>query len=61
MQTNLKTLSRQYANGTLSKEEYRRARMDLLEAVQDNGMTQPQDTESPEDQGAEGHDGNDGP
>ncbi|MFY0665470.1 MAG: SHOCT domain-containing protein [Natronospirillum sp.] len=44
MQTNLKTLSRQYANGTLSKEEYRRARMDLLETVQENDQTQPQVT-----------------
>ncbi|TGG92062.1 SHOCT domain-containing protein [Natronospirillum operosum] len=44
MQTNLKTLSRQYANGTLSKEEYRRARMDLLESVQEKDQTQPQAT-----------------
>lgn len=44
MQTSLKTLSRQYASGTLSKEEYRRARMDLLEAAQENDETQPHTT-----------------
>ena len=44
MQTNLKTLSRQYANGMISKEEYRRARLDLLETVQEDGLTQPQST-----------------
>lgn len=53
MQTNLKTLSRQYANGMISKEEYRRARLDLLETVQEDGLTQPQSTvplSTPEDE-----------
>ncbi|WP_108123922.1 hypothetical protein [Saccharospirillum mangrovi] len=44
MPTNLKTLSRQYANGTLSKEEYRQARMDLLERVHEDDTTRPQTT-----------------
>ena len=44
MPANLKTLSRQYANGTLSKEEYRRARMDLLEAAEEDDTTRPQTT-----------------
>lgn len=44
MPANLKTLSRQYANGSLSKEEYRRARMDLLESVREDDTTRPQIT-----------------
>lgn len=63
MQTNLKTLSRQYANGTLSKEEYRRARMDLLESVQEKDQTQPQTTmplpTADDDQGARNSEHND--
>lgn len=46
MPANLKTLSRQYANGTLSKEEYRRARMDLLDAVQEDDTTRPKNARS---------------
>lgn len=33
MHTNLKTLSRQYANGLLTRQDYRRAREELLDAV----------------------------
>lgn len=44
MQTNLKTLSRQYANGILTKPEYRKARAELIEATLDNDMTEPQET-----------------
>lgn len=44
MQTNLKTLSRQYANGILTKTEYRRARAELIESAQDNDLTEPQAT-----------------
>ncbi|PTY38089.1 hypothetical protein BGP77_16705 [Saccharospirillum sp. MSK14-1] len=46
MPANLKTLSRQYANGALSKEEYRRARMDLLGGVDDDDTTRPRNTQS---------------
>lgn len=46
MPANLKTLSRQYANGTLSKEEYRRARMDLLEGARDDDTTRPRNNPS---------------
>jgi len=46
MPANLKTLSRQYANGTLSKEEYRRARMDLLDGARDDDTTRPRNTSS---------------
>lgn len=44
MQTNLKTLSRQYANGVLTKTEYRRARAELIESAQDSDLTEPQAT-----------------
>lgn len=44
MQTNLKTLSRQYANGILTKPEYRKARAELIEASMDNDLTEPQAT-----------------
>lgn len=44
MQTNLKTLSRQYANGVLTKTEYRRARAELIESAQDCDLTEPQAT-----------------
>ncbi|MBE0506143.1 MAG: hypothetical protein IBX50_05405 [Marinospirillum sp.] len=44
MQTNLKTLSRQYANGILTKPEYRKARAELIETSLDNDLTEPQAT-----------------
>ncbi|SFC26326.1 hypothetical protein SAMN05660443_1970 [Marinospirillum celere] len=44
MQTNLKTLSRQYANGLLTKDDYRQARADLIDQAQDNDYTEPQTT-----------------
>lgn len=44
MQTNLKTLSRQYANGLLTKNDYRQARADLIDNAQDNDHTEPQVT-----------------
>ncbi|WP_404414987.1 hypothetical protein [Marinospirillum sp.] len=44
MQTNLKTLSRQYANGLLTKTDYRQARAELIETAQDNDHTEPQVT-----------------
>jgi hypothetical protein len=44
MQTNLKTLSRQYANGILTKPEYRKARAELIEASLENDLTEPQAT-----------------
>jgi|AntRauTorckE6833_2_1112554.scaffolds.fasta_scaffold17741_2 hypothetical protein len=58
MQTNLKTLSRQYANGLLTKADYRQARADLIETAQDNDHTEPQvtvpqNTTDDEDPGSE--------
>lgn len=55
MQTNLKTLSRQYANGVLTKTEYRRARAELIESAQDCDLTEPQATlpAAPKEQPAE--------
>ncbi|WP_114417024.1 hypothetical protein [Marinospirillum perlucidum] len=44
MQTNLKNLSRQYANGLLTKTDYRQARAELIDKAQDNDHTQPQVT-----------------
>ena len=44
MQTNLKTLSRQYANGLLTKADYRQARAELIDNAQDNDHTVPQVT-----------------
>jgi|GEM_PF-2019038 len=44
MQTNLKTLSRQYANGLLTKADYRQARAELIDNAQDNDHTEPQVT-----------------
>ena len=44
MQTNLKTLSRQYANGLLTKTDYRQARAELIDQAQDTDHTQPQVT-----------------
>lgn len=46
MPANLKTLSRQYANGMLSKEEYRRARTNLLEGVREDDTTRPHNSQS---------------
>jgi len=44
MQINLRTLSRQYASGILTKTEYRKARTDLLEYMVDDDLTVPQTT-----------------
>lgn len=52
MHTNLKTLSRQYASGMINRADYRRARAELIDCLQNNDQTQPQRTEpaAPEDQ-----------
>lgn len=54
MQTNLKTLSRQYANGMLSKQDYRQARSELIEKAQDSDCTEPQTTVPQEEENGKG-------
>lgn len=44
MQINLRTLSRQYASGILTKTEYRKARTNLLEVLVNDDLTVPQTT-----------------
>ncbi|SFX70710.1 SHOCT domain-containing protein [Marinospirillum alkaliphilum] len=61
MQTNLKTLSRQYANGILTKTEYRRARAELIESAQDSDLTEPQATLPYNAEGEDGPSGNKDP
>ncbi|MFO6419778.1 hypothetical protein ACLBKS_06215 [Hylemonella sp. W303a] len=45
MHTNLKTLSRQYASGMISRADYRRARAELIDALHNHDQTQPHTTE----------------
>jgi uncharacterized protein YqgQ len=45
MHTNLKTLSRQYASGMITRADYRRARAELIDALHNHDQTQPQRTE----------------